>query len=348
VTARAAIAAALAAALLFGASTPFAKLLAAQIPPVLLAGLLYLGSGLGLGLVRTLRDRGFVAPDLPAKQWPWLLGAIACGGVLAPILLMLGLTRIDASSAALLLNLEAVFTALLAWVVFRENAGRRVIIGMVLIVAGGVSLSVVPGALRRLALPGELAIAAACLCWGLDNNLTRKVSGADALFIAAIKGLSAGVTNLLLGLLLGARLPSPQLIGAAMGVGLVGYGISLVLFVLALRGLGSARTGAYFSTAPFLGAAIAILMFQAPAPAVFWISATLMCAGVWLHLTEHHEHPHSHDALKHAHPHVHDPHHQHTHAFPWNSDEPHTHEHEHEPVTHQHAHFPDLHHRHDH
>jgi drug/metabolite transporter (DMT)-like permease len=348
VTARAAIAAALAAALLFGASTPFAKLLAGQIPPVLLAGLLYLGSGLGLGLLRTLRDRGFLAPDLPARQWPWLLGAIACGGVLAPILLMIGLTRIDASNAALLLNLEAVFTALLAWVVFRENAGRRVIIGMTLIVAGGVILSVVPATLRRPALPGELAIAAACLCWGLDNNLTRKVSGADALFIAAIKGLSAGMTNLLLGLALGARLPSPALIGAAMVVGLLGYGISLVLFVLALRGLGSARTGAYFSTAPFLGAALAIVMFQAPTPAVFWVSAALMCAGVWLHLTEHHEHEHSHAALRHAHPHVHDPHHQHPHAFPWNSDEPHTHEHEHQPVTHQHAHFPDLHHRHDH
>jgi drug/metabolite transporter (DMT)-like permease len=348
VSARAAIAAALIAALLFGASTPFAKLLAGQIPPVLLAGLLYLGSGLGLGLLRTLRDRGFVAPDVPAKQWPWLLGAIACGGVLAPILLMLALTRIDASSATLLLNLEAVFTALLAWVVFRENAGRRVIIGMALIVAGGVTLSVLPDPTRRLALPGELAIAAACLCWGLDNNLTRKVSGTDAMFIAAIKGLTAGATNLLLGLLLGARLPSPALIGAAMSVGLVGYGISLVLFVLALRGLGSARTGAYFSTAPFLGAAVAIVMFQAPPPAVFWLSAALMCAGVWLHLTEHHEHEHSHRGLNHAHPHLHDSHHQHTHTFPWESEEPHIHEHEHDPLTHRHPHFPDLHHRHDH
>jgi drug/metabolite transporter (DMT)-like permease len=353
VNARAAIAAALCAALLFGASTPLAKLLAGRVSPVMLAGLLYLGSGVGLSLIRVLRDRGFASANLSAQQWPWLLGAIVCGGVLAPILLIAGLTRLPAASVALLLNLEAVFTALLAWVVFRENAGRRVILGMMLIVAGGVTLCGVAGAAAHQALSAVLAIAAACLCWGLDNNLTRKISGGDALFIAAVKGLAAGTTNLLLALLLGAHLPSAAVIGAAMGVGLVGYGLSLVLYVLALRGLGSARTGAYFSTAPFLGAAIAIVLFESAVPAVFWLSAALMAAGVWLHLTEHHEHEHTHDALKHAHPHVHDEHHRHAHAFPWDDIEPHdtqphTHEHEHQPVTHRHAHFPDLHHRHDH
>ncbi|HWW19839.1 MAG TPA: DMT family transporter [Steroidobacteraceae bacterium] len=345
--ARAAIAAALCAALLFGASTPFAKLLAGRVPPIMLAGLLYLGSGLGLSVVRLIRDRGLKPPGLPARQWPWLLGAIACGGILAPILLIVGLARIDASSAALLLNLEAVFTALLAWVVFRENAGRRVLLGMVLIVAGGVTLTGLPGAARQ-GLAGAMAIVAACLCWGLDNNLTRKVSGADALFVAAIKGLVAGVTNLLLALRLGDRLPEAGVIGAAMAVGLMGYGISLALYVLALRGLGSARTAAYFSTAPFLGAAIAIALFESGVPMLLWLSAALMGAGVWLHLTEHHEHEHQHDSLTHAHPHVHDAHHRHSHAFPWQGDEPHAHEHEHEPVTHRHAHFPDLHHRHDH
>ena len=186
-----AIAAALIAALLFGASTPFAKLLAPDMTPILLAGLLYLGSGLGLGLIRALRDRGWSAPGLAAREWPWLLGAIACGGVLGPILLMYGLSRTSASNASLLLNLEAVFTALLAWIVFRENASPRVVLGMALIVGAGAILAWSPDAGFAPAGSGALAIAGAGLCWGLDNNLTRKVAASDAIFIAAIKGLVA-------------------------------------------------------------------------------------------------------------------------------------------------------------
>jgi drug/metabolite transporter (DMT)-like permease len=348
VSAQACIFAALAAALLFGASTPLAKLLVDQVPSVLLASLLYLGSGLGLGTIRLLRDRGLTAPRLALDQWPWLLGAIGAGGIAGPVLFLYGLTRDDATSASLLLNLEAVFTAILAWVVFRENAGARVITGMSLIVAGGVVLSASSASGLAQSWPGALAIAAACLCWGLDNNLTRKVSGADALFIAACKGLVAGLTNLVLALALGARLPPAALVGEAMTIGLVGYGFSLVLFVLALRGLGSARTAAYYSTAPFLGAAVAIAIFSTPTTTPFWLSAALMAAGVWLHLTEHHAHDHAHEALTHAHPHVHDEHHQHAHAMAWDGSEPHSHEHSHEALRHTHPHFPDLHHRHDH
>jgi drug/metabolite transporter (DMT)-like permease len=348
VTAPAAILAALIAALLFGASTPFAKLLVGDIPPILLAGLLYLGSGLGLWLLRLARDRGLATPRLPAREWPWLLGAIASGGVLAPVLLMYGLTRTSAATASLLLNLEAVFTALLAWIVFHENAGRRVVLGIALIVAGGVLLAWTPGAMVSGAARGAGAIALAALCWGLDNNLTRKVAASDALFIAATKGLGAGITNCALAAALGASLPSPRLIGAAMAVGLAGYGLSLVLYVLALRGLGSARTGAYFSTAPFLGAAVAMLAFHEPASAAFWLAALLMAAGVWLHLSEHHEHEHSHEALTHAHPHVHDAHHQHEHDLAWDGTEPHSHPHHHPPLRHRHRHYPDVHHRHRH
>lgn len=347
-TAPAAILAALIAALLFGASTPFAKLLVGDIPPILLAGLLYLGSGLGLWLLRLARDRGLATPRLPAREWPWLLGAIASGGVLAPVLLMYGLTRTSAATASLLLNLEAVFTALLAWIVFHENAGRRVVLGIALIVAGGVLLAWTPGAMVAGAARGAGAIALAALCWGLDNNLTRKVAASDALFIAATKGLGAGITNCALAAALGASLPSPRLIGAAMAVGLAGYGLSLVLYVLALRGLGSARTGAYFSTAPFLGAAVAMLAFHEPASAAFWLAALLMAAGVWLHLSEHHEHEHSHEALTHAHPHVHDAHHQHEHDLAWDGTEPHSHPHHHPPLRHRHRHYPDVHHRHRH
>jgi drug/metabolite transporter (DMT)-like permease len=347
-TARASILAALAAALLFGGSTPFAKLLARDVSPVLLAGLLYLGSGVGLWAVRLARDRGFAAVNLPANEWRWLLGAIVSGGVLGPVLLMYGLTSTSAGSASLLLNLEAVFTALMAWIVFRENADRRIVLGMALIVAGGAVLAWPQDGPGHGGLAGELAIAGACLCWALDNNLTRKVSASDALFIAGTKGLCAGLTNCALALGLGVKLPGPAVLAEAMTVGLAGYGISLVLFVVALRGLGSARTGAYFSTAPFIGAVIAVLGFHEPASTTFWLAAALMGGGVWLHLTERHEHPHAHEEMMHTHPHVHDAHHQHSHDFPWDGVEPHVHAHRHEPHSHSHPHYPDLHHRHRH
>ena len=278
--------AALAAAALFGASTPLAKALLRDVPPALLAGLLYLGSGVGLAVVRLLRDRGWRAPGLDRAAWRWLWLAILCGGVLAPLLLLSGLARTPAAAASLLLNLEAVLTAGLAWLVFRENANRRIVLGFALIVAGALLLAL-PGAGQRLG-PGDgaLLIGGACLCWALDNNFTCKVSGADALFIAGLKGLVAGIANTAIAFALGARLPAWPIVGAAMGVGLLGYGISLVLFVLALRGVGSARTGAYFSTAPFIGAAIAIGVFGEPAAWTFWAAAALMGAGVWLHLSE--------------------------------------------------------------
>lgn len=343
------ILAALGAALLFGASTPFAKQLVGDMSPVLLAGLLYLGSGVGLWVVRLIRDRGFVAPDLSARDWPWLLGAIASGGVLGPLLLMVGLTHTSAADASLLLNLEAALTAVLAWVVFRENADRRIVLGMVFIVAGGLLLAwPQQGGTAQGSALGSFAVAGACLCWAVDNNLTRKVSASDAVFIAGTKGLVAGITNCALALALGATLPAWPRTVEAMSAGLAGYGVSLVLFVLALRGLGSARTGAYFSTAPFIGAVIAIAVFQEPTSAAFWLAAALMGVGVWLHLTERHEHLHTHEPLEHAHRHVHDEHHRHAHDFAWDGVEPHSHPHKHVPITHRHPHFPDVHHQHSH
>jgi drug/metabolite transporter (DMT)-like permease len=339
---------ALLAAALFGASTPFAKLLVGGLSPLLLAGLLYLGSGIGLALVRGARDRGWTPSGLQPGEWPWLLGAILFGGVLGPLALMVGLTRTSGATASLLLNLEAVFTAPIAWLVFRENAGRRVVLGMLAIVTGGVVLSWPGGVARTAGWEGPLAIAAACLCWAIDNNLTRKVSASDALFIAGSKGLVAGAVNTALALSLGAALPDARTLLAAMAVGLLGYGISLVLFVLALRGLGTARTGAYFSTAPFIGAAVALAFPGESADAALWLAAGLMAAGVWLHLTEHHEHEHVHEPLEHSHRHVHDAHHRHEHDFAWDGREPHTHLHRHAALVHRHPHFPDIHHRHRH
>jgi drug/metabolite transporter (DMT)-like permease len=346
-TVNASVLAALGAALLFGASTPFAKVLVGDMSPILLAGLLYTGSGIGLWATHIVRGSAMKRARLSPGEWPWLLGAIVTGGVLGPILLMYGLTRTSAAGASLLLNLEAVLTALLAWVVFRENADRRVVLGMALIVAGGVVLAWGGGA-GGTRLTGALSVAGACACWAVDNNLTRKVSANDPVFIAATKGLLAGVTNVALALAVGAHLPAPSLTAAAMGVGFAGYGVSLVLFVLALRGLGSARTGAYFSTAPFVGAAIAIAALGEPVAWQFWVAGALMAAGVWLHLTEVHEHEHVHEPLTHTHAHRHDAHHQHEHAFDWDGREPHTHEHSHAYLVHRHPHYPDVHHRHGH
>jgi len=339
---------ALAAAALFGGSTPLVKMLVGELPALLLAGLLYLGSGLGLLAMRLLRDRGWRASELAADEWRWFGAAIVFGGMLGPALLVFGLTRIGAGTASLLLNLEAVFTAGLAWVVFKENADRRIVLGMLLIVAGGAVLAWPSAGSETEDGVGLLAIAAACLCWAIDNNLTRRVSGSDALFIAGFKGLSAGAVNTGLALLLGAALPAWPNAGAAMTVGFVGYGLSLVLFVRALRDLGTARTGAYFSTAPFIGAAIAILLLGESTPAPFWLAASLMGMGVWLHLTERHVHVHTHEPLEHTHHHAHDAHHQHEHDFAWDGKEPHSHAHRHVAITHKHPHFPDIHHRHGH
>lgn len=339
---------ALLAAALFGASTPFAKLLVGHLQPMLLAGLLYLGSGLGLFALRLARDRGWKSSDLSRKEWPWLLGAILFGGVLGPVALMSGLMTTSGSVASLLLNLEAVLTAALAWIVFKENADRRIVLGMAAIVAGGAVLSWPTSAEGASNWIGPLLVSAACLFWAIDNNLTRKVSATDAMFIAGSKGLIAGMVNVVLALSLGVGLPSPLPALSAMTVGLLGYGVSLVLFVLALRGLGTARTGAYFSTAPFLGAAIALAFVGESTNPGFWIAAALMGWGVWLHLTEHHEHEHHHERLEHRHSHTHDEHHQHEHAPGADAKEPHDHWHVHAALAHMHPHFPDIHHRHNH
>jgi len=337
--------AALGAAVLFGAGTPVAKLLLGAVSPWLLAGLLYLGSGLGLLLFRTARRSAPV--HLSAAEMGWLLAAIAAGGILAPVLLMWGLSGMPASGASLLLNAEGVFTALLAWFLFRENFDRRIAFGMVLIVAGAVVLSWPEDARVTETLPA-LAVVAACFLWGLDNNLTRKVSLADATFIAMAKGLSAGVVNVALAWIVAPALPSAPIMFAALALGLVTYGVSLVLFVQALRHLGTARTAAYFSTAPFAGAALSIAVLGEPVTANLLVAGVLMGAGVWLHLTERHEHEHTHEPLEHEHEHVHDEHHQHEHDFPVASGERHAHPHRHEPLTHTHSHFPDAHHRHTH
>lgn len=333
--------AALGAALLFGAGTPLAKWLLDAMSPWLLAGLLYLGSGVGLTLYRRL----FRAPTvrLPRNEVPWFAGSILAGGIIAPVLLMIGLTGMPASGASLLLNTESVFTAALAWFAFKENFDRRIALGMAAIVAGAVVLNW-PGNARFSGLWPTLAILGACFAWGIDNNLTRKISLTDATWIASMKGMVSGTVNLILAFSLGASIPRFPNLAGAMVVGFLAYGVSLTLFVVGLRHLGTARTGAYFSVAPFFGALLALLMGE-PITAPLLVAGALMAIGIWLHLTEHHEHEHSHEALMHDHEHIHDEHHQHGHEIPVANGTKHRHVHWHQPLMHKHPHFPDAHHQ---
>ena len=338
---------ALGAALLFGASAPLSKLLIDLVDPWLLAGVLYIGAGIGLGAVRMGRKLvGLQSAEAPLRRsdLPWLAAVVAFGGMLGPLLLMFGLSLTSAASGSLLLNLEGLATMAIAWLVYKENVDSRLLVGAAAILVGA-GLLAWNGEGLSIDLGGVL-IALACLAWGIDNNLTRKISAADPVQIAMIKGLAAGGTNIVLALWLGASLPPLPVIAAGGVVGFLGVGVSLVMFMLGLRHLGTARTGAYFSLAPFIGATIAIVLLGDQPTLQFGAAAALMALGLWLHLTERHDHEHAHEALEHEHLHWHDAHHQHAHDGP--AIEPHSHWHRHEPLRHKHPHYPDLHHRHAH
>ncbi len=340
----------LASAALFGISTPLAKLLVGTVQPLWLAALLYLGAGVGLLSVLAIRRVAAAAEPLalPVRgDWLWIGGAIVLGGIAGPVALMYGLTRTSGAAASLLLNLEAVLTALVAWYLFRENFDRRIALGMGVIVTGAVLLTAAPGEMSGSPI-GHALVALACLCWALDNNLTRKASASDAVLLAAMKGLVAGSVNALLAVALGVATPRGTEVAAAGVVGFLGYGVSLVLFILALRHLGTARAGAYFSVAPFFGAVLAIALGQNELTWSLAVAGALMGAGVWLHVSERHAHEHVHDELEHAHAHEHDDHHRHEHDFAWDGVEPHVHPHRHVTLQHSHPHYPDVHHRHVH
>ncbi|HKR18950.1 MAG TPA: DMT family transporter [Stellaceae bacterium] len=341
------ISCALGAAALFGASTPLAKALLGAVSPWLLAGLLYLASGIGLAVVlgwQRWRGTSQGAP-LRAADLPWLIATIFAGGVCGPVLLMLGLAETQAATAALLLNLESFFALAIAWLVFHEFVDLRIGIGAAAVVAGGVVLSWNGHAGFDWK---NLWIVAACFAWSIDDNLTRKISGVDPVRLTAIKGLVAGAVNVGFALSIDGKFPSPAALAGAGIVGFFGYGVSLCLFVVALRELGAARTMAYFSIAPFVGAAVAIVGFGEPVTATFLIAAVLMAAGVALHLTEQHQHEHVHEPMEHEHWHWHDEHHQHAHAPDDPPGEPHSHRHAHARLVHSHPHYPDIHHRHRH
>lgn len=338
---------ALGSAALFGATAPFSKFLLGTIDPWLLAGLLYLGAGIGLAVVLLVqKSRGIASVQSPLRRADagWIAAVILVGGLAGPLFLMQGLLRISASASSLLLNLEGLATMALAWLIFRENVDRRVLIGALLILAGAIGVTWQGGAVPINS--GAVFVAAACLCWGIDNNLSRKLSGADPAQIAMIKGLVAGCVNVAIALSLGAALPLPQSIVAGAITGFFGIGVSLVMFILSLRHLGAARASAYFSTAPFVGVILSFIVLGDPLHWQIAFGGLLMAIGLYLHFAERHLHAHTHEELEHEHAHIHDAHHQHCHDHPVS--EPHAHKHRHKVLHHVHAHFPDLHHRHDH
>lgn len=334
------------AAALFGASTPIAKSLVGSVSPPLLAGLLYCGSGLGLLPLWLLAGRGRFGAMPAKKDWLWLLAAVAVGGIIAPLLLMYGLHGTAAGSASMLLNLESVLTVAIAALLFREAVDRRVWVAAAIMLLAATLLVYDPSAAFGFSISAGLVVGA-CLMWALDNNLTRRVSATDAVFLALFKGLVAGAFNVSLAKATGSDWPPVPTIATALLLGFLGYGVSLTLFIVGLRHLGSARAGAHFSAAPFFGAAVAILALGEPLTAQFFVAAGLMAIATYLVLSENHEHAHGHQRQVHEHRHVHDAHHRHEHAA-GDGSEPHTHVHQHDPLTHAHPHLPDVHHRHSH
>lgn len=339
----------LTAALLFGASAPVAKLLLPALHPLLLAGLLYLGAGLALLVVGLVRPRARAAREAPLSRADHgLLAAITVlGGIVAPVLMLIGLTRVSGVAGALLLNLEGPATVVLAVLIFREHLGAHGLGAVACVIAGGALLAWSPGELR-VDVWGVLAIAGACLAWGVDNNLTQRLSLRDPVAIVRGKALGAAACTLTAAIVQGGAWPPVATVGAALVLGSVSYGVSILLDVYALRILGAAREAAFFATAPFMGAVLAVPLLGEGLGRAELGAAVLMAGGVLLLLRERHAHVHTHDPLEHDHVHVHDAHHTHDHDHDGPVIEPHAHPHRHAPITHDHPHLPDLHHRHRH
>jgi drug/metabolite transporter (DMT)-like permease len=336
----------LGAAVLFGLSTPAAKLLLGTVSAQMLAGLFYLGAALALWSWRAIGPRGTEAP-IRRGDGPMLAIVVLLGGVVGPVAMLLGLERVGAATGSLLLNLEAPFTILIAVLFFREHLGRYAALAVVLILGGAAVLEIAPGE-TRADIGGMLLIAAACAGWAIDNNLTQRLTLRDPIAIVRVKTLAAGSTNFVMALVIERELPPLAMIAIALAIGTLGYGVSVVLDAYALRRVGAVREAAYFATAPFVGALAALALPGESLGAAELGAMVLMALGVALLLREKHAHVHVHEAMEHEHAHVHDEHHRHSHAPDDPPGEPHSHLHRHAPIEHEHPHLPDVHHRHRH
>jgi len=339
---------ALLSAALFGISPVLTKSVLGEMSPILAAGLLYLGSGLGLLLLLLIQKKNILKElrRLSLSHRIKFLGAILSGGILAPLCLVYGIQLASAFEVSLLLNLESVTTTLIAFLIFHEHVGKQVWIGKILLIIGGLMITLQPSGDVNFSTPALLVILA-CVLWGIDNNLTRDIEELSPSILASIKGLSAGLFNIFLAFFLKQESASAYQILANLGIGSISYGLSLVLFIRALRLIGSSRTSAYFATGPFIGMISSLILLGEQPPSYQWISAILMFFGVWTLYRETHTHQHTHAPVSHGHKHVHDVHHQHNHDG-IEGPEPHDHIHSHQTLTHSHTHWPDIHHRHKH
>lgn len=333
---------------LFGVSPVLCKLVIGEMSPALLAGLLYLGSGIGLQILLLFQEKNSIAElrRLPTKHRLALAGSVISGGVVAPLFLAYGVKLGTASEVSLLLNFETVATTIIAWLIFKEHVGLGVLGGKVLIVLGSVLVILKAEGSFAFSIAG-LLIVLACFFWGIDNNLTRDIEEMSAPVLASIKGLCAGTFNILLALLFSTgEAAIPQVAGSLL-IGALSYGASLVCFIESLRRIGSARTSTFFAVGPFIGTILAVLVLGERPPMLFWLAAFCMVSGVLFLYREVHSHLHTHVMHSHSHAHIHDEHHRHEHVDT-STAEPHEHFHVHEPITHSHVHWPDVHHRHQH
>lgn len=338
----------LVAAALFGLTAPLGKALVAHAGPVALASVFYLSAGVVLSFVALIRGGAAEAP-LRRRDLRVLAAIAVLGGIVGPVLMLYGLSKVAGVTGALLLNLEAPATIVLAVALFGEHLGRREMTAAALVIAGAGLLTLDSGPDGVSAAPdGVIALAGASLAWGVDNNLTQRLSLRDPVALVRFKALAAGGGSLVVAVALGESFPTGRFMVGAMLVGVLSYGISILLDTYALRLVGAAREAAYFATAPFFGALVALPLFGERLAVAQLAAGACMAVGAWMLLRERHRHEHVHDPITHEHIHVHDDHHRHDHVPGVPVDEPHSHVHTHLPLVHDHAHVSDTHHRHRH
>jgi drug/metabolite transporter (DMT)-like permease len=336
---------ALLSAVLFGASTPASKLLLRDLAPLQLTGLLYLGAAAGVAPIVWLERRRGVRATGGRANAARLAGAVLLGGLLGPVLMLFGLRQSQAGSVSLLLNLEIVATALLGVAFFREPLGRLGWAGVAGVVAAGAILA---GSSGWPGLVSALLVAAACVCWGLDNHWTALIDGITPAASTLAKGIGAGVAALALGITAAPFAAPPAVSAAAHATGALCYGASIALYIAAAHELGATRAQSVFASAPFVGAGLSFALLGEPFGWEHAAATPLFAVSLAALLRSQHAHAHVHEALEHVHSHSHDDgHHLHAHpGLPRTAR--HTHAHRHERLEHMHPHWPDVHHRHGH
>lgn len=335
------------AALCYGISAPIAKILLEELPPTLMAALLYLGAGIGMVAVNAFRKKEVRQREasITRKELPYTLAMILLD-IAAPVLLMVGLTTATPATASLLNNFEIVVTTMIALIFFKEAIGKRMWIAIAFITIASILLSVDDFSSLSFSISSGF-ILLACVCWGIENNCTRMLSLKDPLQIVMIKGFGSGLGSLSISLLIGERGTNLSYIAVALLLGFVAYGLSIYFYILAQRDLGASRTSAYYAFAPFIGMGLSLLIFMEKPSLSFMIALAIMIVGAFFAADEKHSHVHIHQQLSHEHRHNHhDQHHLHSHDHAIEGE--HSHFHTHEALSHQHTHTPDLHHIHTH